>query len=140
MFRAMPVILIYLALASFSASVVAQSSRVPQAPTGIIQLIEERDGRVSCWGVVIQLGNSRFRHVIRPEQIVIREAKHGHDLRGIMSWRVEQRGKKLVIKFKPGMGDFGSGNSVEVKVDRSGFAEVESSNERFEWSINTDVL
>jgi hypothetical protein len=90
---------------------------------------------------VIRLGNSRFNGVIVPEQIVIREAKHGHDLREVMSWRVEQNGKRLVIKFKPGMGDFGSGNSVEVLVDRSAFSGgVNSQNERFEWSINTDIL
>lgn len=58
-----------------------------------------------------------------------------------MSWRVGRGGKRLVIKFKSGMGDFGSGNSVEVQIDRSAFARgVESPNSRFEWSINTDVL
>jgi hypothetical protein len=72
---------------------------------------------------------------------MIREAKHGHDLRGMMSWHVGQSGKRLVIKFRPGMGDFGSGDSVEVVVDRSalsGGAEAQSN--RLEWSINTDVL
>lgn len=96
---------------------------------------------MSCRGVIIRLGNSRFRESINPEQIIIREAKHGRDLRGAMSWRVERNGKRLVIKFKPGAGDFGSGNSVEVQVDRSAFAgHVESPNTRFEWSVNTDVL
>ncbi len=116
-------------------------SRVSHSPAGIYQLIENRGGRVSCWGVVIRLGNSRFRDDIRPDQIVLREAKHGHDLRGVMSWRVRQNGRRLVIKFKPGMGDFGSGNSVEVLIDRSALiGVVESRNDQLQWSINTDVL
>ena len=118
----------------------SRPSRAPHSPAGIYQLIENRGGRVSCWGVVIRLAGSRFREVIRPEQIMIREAKHGHDLRGIMSWRVGQNGKRLVIKFESGMGDFGSGNRVEVLVDRSAlFGAAESRNNRLEWSINTDV-
>jgi hypothetical protein len=135
------VLLICIAVALSPALGVSKSRRVPQAPAGINQLLESRGGRASCRGVVIRLGSSRFREIIRPEQIVIREAKHGHDLREVMSWRVGQNGKRLVIKFKPGMGDFGSGNSVEVQVDRSAFAgDIESPNNRFEWSINTDVL
>lgn len=114
----------------------------PRTPVGIHQLVENRGGRVSCWGVVIRLGRSRFREVIRSEQIVIREGKHGHDLKEIMSWHVGQNGRQLVIKFKPRMGDFGSGNRVEVQVDRSAFrvTNAESHNKRFEWSIDTDVL
>ena len=134
-------LLLCLVAAFAPASGKSRPSHVPPTPAGIAQLVENRGGRVSCWGVVIRLGKSRFADVISPEQIVIREAKHGHDLRGVMSWRVEQSGKRLVIKFKPGMGDFGSGNSVEVLVDRSAFlGGVNSGNDRFEWSINTDVL
>jgi hypothetical protein len=119
----------------------SRPNRIPPTPAGIAQLVENRGGRVSCWGVVIRPGNSRFNDAISPEQIIIREAKHGHDLRDIMSWRVGQNGKRLVVKFKPGMGDFGSGNSVEVLVDRSAFSGgVNSQNIRFEWSINTDIL
>jgi hypothetical protein len=134
-------LLLCLAATFATASGKSRPRHVPPTPAGIAQLVENRGGRVSCWGVVIRLGNSRFNGVIVPEQIVIREAKHGHDLREVMSWRVEQNGKRLVIKFKPGMGDFGSGNSVEVLVDRSAFSGgVNSQNERFEWSINTDIL
>jgi hypothetical protein len=115
-------------------------NRVPHSPAGIYRLAENRGGRVSCWGVVIRLGDSRFRGGIRPDQVVIREAKHGHDLRGLMSWRVGQHGKQLVIKFKPGMGDFGSGNRVEVLIERSALScRVESQKGRLEWSIDTDV-
>ncbi len=133
-------LLLCLVAAFVSVSGKTRPSHIPPTPTGINQLVENRGGRVSCWGVVIRLGKSRFKGVISPEQLVIREAKHGHDLRGVMSWRVEQNGKRLVIKFKSGMGDFGRGNSVEVLVDRSAFSGVSSPNERFEWSINTDVL
>jgi hypothetical protein len=134
-------LIILLSLTILSASGMPQSNRVPQSPAGITQLVENHGGHVSCWGVIIQLGNLRFRETINPDQIVIREAKHGHDLRDIMAWRVEQNGKRLVIKFKSGMGDFGSGNRVEVEVDRSVFdGQIESSNNRFEWSMDTDVL
>ncbi len=132
---------ILLSLTILSASGMPQSNRIPSAPAGITQLVENRGGRVSCWGVVIQLGNSRFRQTINPDQIVIREAKHDYDLRDIMAWHVEQNGKRLVIKFKPGMGDFGSGNAVEVRVERSAFTgRVPSGNNHFRWLIDTDVL
>jgi hypothetical protein len=73
--------------------------------------------------------------------MVIREGKHGHDLKGIMNWSVDRIGRKLVIKFKPGMGDFGTGNTVEVQIDRSAFLlSMPSSDNRFDWSIGTDPL
>jgi hypothetical protein len=134
-------LLILISLTVLSPSGMSQSNRVPQSPAGITQLVENRGGRVSCWGIVIQLGNFRFRETINPDHIIIREAKHGHDLRDLMAWRVEQNGKRLVIKFKPGMGDFGSGNRVEVEIDRAAFVgQVESANNRFAWSMDTDVL
>lgn len=108
---------------------------------GIVQLIEKRSGRESCWGVIIQLSKSRFRRVIRPDQIVIREGKYGRDLRGIMIWSVDRSGKQLVLKFKAGMGDFGTGNLVEVQIDRSAFSSPpRSPDNRFDWSIGTDLL
>jgi hypothetical protein len=130
-----------LGMAFVPASGLPRQSRVPREPAGISQLVENRGGLVSCWGVVIRLGNSRFRKVIGHEQIVIRDAKQGRDLRELMTWRVGRNGRRLVIKFKPGVGDFGSGNGVEVQVARSALAgDVESPNERFEWSLSTDVL
>lgn len=58
-----------------------------------------------------------------------------------MKWSVDRSGKKLVIKFKPGMGDFGTGNTIRVQVDRSAFvAPMQSPDNRFDWSINTDIL
>jgi hypothetical protein len=125
----------------FSVAGVQQPNHIPSSPAGITQLVESRGGRVSCWGVVVQLGNSRFRETIRPDQLSIIEGKHGHDLKEIMTWRVEQNGKRLLIKFKPATGDFGSGNRVEIQVDRSAFVgQFESPNTHFAWSIDTDVL
>jgi hypothetical protein len=118
-----------------------QTKRVPHDPAGISQLVENRDGQVSCWGVRIQLGKLRFRHNISPNQIIIREAKHGHDLREMMTWSVEQNAKQLLIRFKPGMGDFGTGNAVEVQIEGSAFiGPISSGNNHFRWSIDTDVL
>jgi len=58
-----------------------------------------------------------------------------------MKWSVDRTGKKLVIKFKPGMGDFGTGNTVEVQIDRSAFLlPMPSPDNRFDWSIGTDPL
>jgi hypothetical protein len=58
-----------------------------------------------------------------------------------MKWSVDRSGKQLVIKFKPGMGDFGTGNTVQVQIDRSAFvaAPLQSPNSRVDWSINTDL-
>ena len=134
-------ILISLSLTVLSASGVPQSNRAPQTPAGISQLVENRSGHTSCWGVVIQLGSLRFKRSIAAHQIKISEAKHGSDLREIMTWQVDQNGRRLVIRFKPGMGDFGSGNRVEVKIGRSAFVTpIPSGNSYFTWVIDTDVL
>ena len=79
--------------------------------------------------------------MVRADQIVIREGKYGRDLKGIMKWSVDRSGNQLVIKFKPGMGDFGTGNTVEVTIDRSAFQlTMPSPSNRFKWSISTDPL
>jgi hypothetical protein len=55
-----------------------------------------------------------------------------------MIWSVDRSGKQLVIKFKPGMGDFGTGDIV---IDRSAFSSPpRSPDNRFDWSIGTDLL
>jgi hypothetical protein len=124
-----------------TASSVTNSDQVPRGPGRISQVVEKRRERLSCWGVVIHLANWRFRKFIKPNQIVIREGKHGHELRDIMSWRVEQNGRRLALKFKPGKGDFGSGNTVEVQVARSALVgHIESDSLWFQWAIHTDVF
>lgn len=129
------------AITCFPVSGLPQTSRVPRHPAGISQLIENRGGRVSCWGVIVQLGNLRFRDRIKLNQVSVREAKHGHELKEMMTWRVDRSGRRLTIEFKRGMGDFGSGNAVEIQIDRSALIEPGSSgSNHFRWSIDTDVL
>ena len=121
-------------------SALPQPKRVPQDLGDIYQLVEKREGRVSCLGITIQLRHMRFGNV-SSNQIMIREAKHGYDLKEMMTWSVDQKGKRLVIRFKPGQGDFGSGNAVEVLIDRSAFlGRIPSKSNHFRWSIDTDVL
>ena len=130
-----------LTLPAVAGATAPRSQRPSSSSAGIYQLIEARAGHVSCWGVVIQLGNSRFRRTLTPDQIMVREGKHGHDLRDIMTWRVEMNGRRLVIRFKPGSGDFGSGNTVEVRINRAAFRQpLRSPNDHFIWAIGTDVL
>ena len=133
--------LIFLSLLLLPAPCVPQLNRAAHTPAGISQLVENRNGHVSCWGVAILLGSLRFKRKIAANQIKISEGKHSHDLREIMTWRVERNGKRLVIRFKPGMGDFGSGNRVGVYLDRSAFVKpIPSGNNYSTWVIDTDVL
>lgn len=119
----------------------SQGSHVPDAGVRISQLVGNRRGRISCWGVIIQLRDSRFRRVINSNQMMIRETKHGHDIREMMTWRVTQNGRRLIVEFKPGMGDFGSGNRVEMQIDRTAFVEpMESHSNQFVCVIDTDIL
>lgn len=113
------------------------ASQSPGASARIFQL----NARNECRGVVIRLCKTRLKKEITTAQIKITEAKHGHDLRDIMDWRVNRDGKQIVIRFKPGKGGFGSGNSVEIEIDRSAFARLAGSgNVRFRWVIETDVM
>lgn len=117
----------------------AQGQPVFRPSAGIAQLVEKRGGRMSCWGVIIRLDRGRFWRTIRTPQIFIREAKHSHELKEIMTWRVVGRGKRLVIKFRPKMGDFGSGNRVEVQVARSALVgQAKSATGWLSWVIATD--
>ena len=129
-----------LSLAADLAPGCAQTAAV-RRQSGIVQLIENRNGRVSCWGVVIRLGQKRFKQTIGLDEIEIREGKHGHDLKPMMEWKVGGNLRMLTIRFKKGMGDFGSGNSVEITVTRSAFSRPgRLINDRFRWVIGTDVL
>ena len=87
---------------------------------GIFQIVE----RNQCRGVVINFNKLRLKERLLPAQIKITEAKHSQDLRSIMTWQVMQNGQQLRIHFKPGQGDFGSSNLVEIEVDRSAFKET----------------
>ena len=106
---------------------------------GISQVVESRDGRTSCWGVAILLDERAFSPRIAANQIKVTEAKHNADLTDLMSWSVSASGKRLAIMFKPGMGDFGSGNSVTVRVDAAAIQSDEGLDKTLEWTIRTDV-
>ena len=84
-------------------------------------LTETRDGKKSCWGIIIDFDDARFKTTISPKQLKIYEAKHGTSLRESMTWRVSRDGKRLTIKFKNGSGDFGSGNQAEITLYRKAF-------------------
>jgi len=110
-------------------------------PAGIFQLVQEREGRSACWGVVIRLSRLAFRPSIEGTQLAIRDDKHNHDLRGVMRWAVDNAGKRLTIQWQAGKGDFGTGNGVRVCVERSAFHDgSQPSNERECWQIGTDLL
>ena len=120
--------------------VAAEQNRVPKDAAGIFQLVEKRNGRVTCRGVVIQLGGMKFKKRVRIDRILMND-RRGNDLRRLMTWCVERDGERLVIKFKPGMGDFGAGNSVAINIDRSEFVEpIDSHANYFTWAISTDVI
>ena len=128
---------VFLAIPAIILAPAPTASQSPVASAGIFQLTAGNE----CRGVVIRLRKTRLKKEITPSQIKITEAKHGHDLREIMDWRVNRDGKQIVIRFKPGKGGFGSGNSVEIEIDRSAFDRLAGSgNLRFRWVIGTDVM
>lgn len=106
----------------FSTSVTSGPKNAKLSP-GIHQLIETRDKwGEACWGLIIQLDTLTFADTIRQDQLSIIEAKHSSECNSMMKWTVDKSHKKLTIKFKPGMGDFGSGNYVAVAINPSAFA------------------
>src|ERR1039458_5058512 len=78
---------------------------------GVFQLIETRNG-TACWGFVVQLDKLSFEETIGPGELSLVDAKYNRELKDIMTWTVDKSKKVLTVKFKPGMGDFGSGNTV----------------------------
>lgn len=95
-----------------------------RSPTWLVRtscLTEIRRGKKSCWGIVIDLADTRFQTRISPQQLKIDEAKHGTSLITQMTWHVSKDGKQLIMKFKPGTGDFGSGNRAEITLYKTAF-------------------
>ena len=84
-------------------------------------LTEIRGGKKSCWGITLDFDDAQFKKRISPQQLKIFEAKHGTNLTNLMTWRVSRDGKRLTIKFKPGAGDFGTGNRAEITVHKTAF-------------------
>ena len=108
---------------------------------GIFQLVQQRDGRTACWGVVIRLDRLAFRPTIEPAQLAIRDDKHDRELRDAMRWAVDGAGKQLTIQWRPGKGDFGTGNGIRVCVEGSAFRDgSQPGNDRECWQSGTDLL
>jgi len=85
-------------------------------------LTEIRGGRKSCWGIVIKIDDGQFKKRVRPNQLKIFEAKHGANLINLMTRVTSHDRKQLTIQFKPGTGDFGTGNQAEITLYRAAFA------------------
>ena len=84
-------------------------------------LIEIRDGKKSCQGIVIDFDDAYLKKRISQQQLRIYEAKHGTNLIKLMTWHVSNAGKRLIIKFKDGTGDFGTGNRAEITLYKKSF-------------------
>ena len=105
---------------------------------GIEQAVELRDGAETVRGVDIHLGGQSFLSEVKPDEIEIVESKYGRDIKALMTWSVSPDRKTLSIRFKPGMGDFGSGNAVTVRLRKSALENPAGPGDRLEWSIDTD--
>jgi hypothetical protein len=97
-------------------------------------------GRRSCWGVLIELDQTKFKPTITSDQLSVTDSKYGRDLKDLMMWEVDRSGKVLTIRFKPGKGDFGTGNVVNVSLKTSAFARPPAVEGAATWSIATDPL
>lgn len=130
--------LLIVILTSFAPLACGQS-RPPQhvGAAGISQLIEERDGRVSCWGVFIQLARLSFPATLQPSAIEMTDAKHDRSLKDVMEWQVDPTRKRLTIRFRPGMGDFGTGNRIEIRIKRDA---LNAGAGVLAWVLETDPL
>ncbi len=103
----------------------------------ISQIVQTRNHRKSCWGVVIHLKKLHFKRSISAAEPTITEAKHSSDLRPLMAWNVTKSNRTLTIEFKQGMGDFGTGNYTTIHIDST--AVVGSPKGGLEFSISTDL-
>jgi len=124
---------LFLLLAIISTPALCQQNR-----TGIYQLIEKIPGTAVCRGFVVQLHELTFVGSLSVNQIKVVEAKHNRELIDLLEIVVDHLHKMLTLKFKPGKGGFGSGNSIDVTIDGSAFTG--SPQQKFKWSIPTDPM
>lgn len=103
----------------------------------ISQIVQTRNHRKSCWGVVIRLKKLHFRDSVTDAELAITEAKHSSDLRPLMAWHVGKSKQTLTIEFKPGMRDFGTGNYATIHID--GSAMVGSPKGGLEFDSSTEL-
>jgi hypothetical protein len=117
-----------------------KARKSPESPArgGISQVIEFKNGRPSCVGVKIAFSSLRLRDTLEQDQLEVVDAKYARDIKGIMAWKVLDRGRGLLVKFKSGMGDFGTGNSVTLRI--AGAAFDSSPLQTYSFTIPTDPL
>ncbi len=116
----------------------AAGRKTSSTPYGSIsQIVQTRDGRTSCWGVIIRLKKLHFKESIDSTALTITEAKYPRDHRYMMVWHVGRSRRSLSIEFKQGMGDFGSGNYAQIKIDSTAIAGFHMS--ELEFGISTDL-
>lgn len=89
-----------------------------QPETRIEKLIEVRGGNTSVWGIRMELGKYSIRKNIALSEVRVIEAKHSRDISKLMEIFTNDDRNILIIRFKPGMGDFGSGNSVKITIPK----------------------
>jgi hypothetical protein len=104
----------------------AQRPGRPTHPIDTSCLTQIRGGKKSCWGIVIKLEDGLFKKTIRREELKLVEAKHGANIIDLTNWHTSHSGKQLTIQFKPGRGDFGTGNRVAVTLYKTAFALLPS--------------
>ena len=102
--------------------VVAQQPGRPTHSINTSCLTQIRGGKKSCWGVIIRLEGGLFKKGIRPDELKVVEAKHGTNIIDLTNWHTSHGGKQLTIEFKPGRGDFGTGNRVAITLYKTAFA------------------
>lgn len=122
----------------FSTTFGAEKSKGHTVCSGICQLIETRGGRTSCWGVIVTFDRLTLKDSVAEDRISITDAKYDRNLKPIMTWSVSDKGKRLTIEFKPGMGDFGTGNAVTVRIDGTAFRS--NPIQTYVFAISTDRL
>ncbi len=116
----------------------ASGAKQSKATRGIFQLVETRNGKKSCWGFIIQLSDLSFKQSIDQDDLTITDAKYARDMKPIMTWAVDNSRKRLTIIFKQGMGDFGSGDDVTVRI--RGNALTGEPKQDYVFEIATDIL
>lgn len=133
-----PVVIVLFAILTLPVVAVCGGGKTSSTSYGTIsQIVQSRNHRKSCWGVVIHLKNLHFKNSISAAELTITEAKHSSDLRPLMVWNVMKSKRALTIKFKQGMGDFGTGNFTIIHIDST--AIVGSPKGGLEFAISTDL-
>ena len=79
-------------------------------------IVEIRNEKRSIWGVEITLASCRLKNIDALSLITVIERKHSHDITNMLQMTSSQNLSILIIRFKNGMGDFGSGNTIDITI------------------------